>query len=325
MRTINFLGVALLALSLVACNNGASFGIAPKEDSFSSVALYNNKVDIIWLVDDSSSMGNHQKNLTKQIPDLVAQLNSLGMDYRMVVTTTTVGTNWPGGAYVGSPAVLSSSTPNLTGVLSNRLLVGSKGSNFERGILSLQNLLSQNYIEGAGAGFHREDALLVINILADGEDSTEGSTASLLHSLTTRLNDLKKPRRPNVGGWLANYIGVTKSSDCPNDFGTDETGYRYLELVKQSQGKAYPICVESLKGAVDGLKARLLEIITDYPLSDIPDLMTVKVYMDGVLVPRSVSNGWSYVPELNVIRFHGTAVPSVDSSVKVSFTPASAS
>lgn len=312
-----------LSLStLLACSNGASFGVQEKEEVFSST-LYNNKVDIIWLIDDSLSMLGPQQKLALQVSEMIEKLNSLKLDYRMVVTTTSVGMGYSGGTYFGSPQVLTSATPNLVAQFQNRLVRGESGSNFEQGFLSLQNLLSPTFLNGAGQGFHREEALLLINILSDEDDQSPGTQASVVQSLVNQLNTFKRPFRPNVGGWLVNFIGVLDQT-CQNDFGQSPVGRRYIDLVNSSNGTMYSICTPDLSQAVKGLQARVLEIITDYPLSAVPDLATVQVFKDGVRVPRSQSNGWDYVPNLRVIRFYGTAIPAVDSQIRVDFTPESA-
>lgn len=319
-----FLLLGLAFLMLTACSNGTSFGVGQKEDNFGSSVVRNNKVDIIWLVDDSSSMRQHQTKLSNEIPAMVTKLNELKMDYRMVVTTTSVGPSFAGGKYFGSPKVLDASTPGLADILKSRLVRGEGGSDREQGFLSLINILADTFLVTDGAGFHREESLLLINVLSDEDDQTDGSRDSLVQALKTTLNTFKKPFRPGVGGWVVNFIGVT-STQCQNAFGQSPIGYRYMDLVNLSGGKSFPICTGTLKQAVEGLQARVMEIITDYPLSSVPDLATVKVFKNGVQIPRSSANGWDYIPSLNLIRFYGTAVPSSDEPIKVSFTPASAS
>ena len=68
---------------------------------------------------------------------------------------------------------------------------------------------------GDGQGFHREESLLLINVLSDEEDQTDGSTASVVQAIKNKMDQLKKPFRPNVGGWLVNFIGV-KDTTFPN-------------------------------------------------------------------------------------------------------------
>jgi len=318
VRLFLFLGL----IGTLGCSNGASFGVEDKQEDFSST-LYNNKVDIIWVIDDSLSMNIPQQKLAAQVDSMIQTLNSLKMDYRMVVTTTSIGNGFAGGTYFGSPQILTASTPNLVSIFQNRLLRGESGSNLEQGLLSVQNLLSPNFLSQGGQGFHREEALLLINFLSDEDDQSPGSASSVVQSLTNQLNTFKRPFRPNVGGWLVNFIGVLDTT-CQNNFGQSWIGNRYIDLVNISKGTKYSICTPDLSLAVKGLQTRVLEIITDYPLSSVPNLATLRVLKDGLVVPRSQVNGWDYIPDLRVIRFFGTAVPAVDSKIRVEFTPDSA-
>jgi len=64
----------------VGCGgNGAlaSFDVDQTTQTFVQKILYNNKVDIIFIVDNSSSMQQHQNSLSQQIPALVAALQGL--------------------------------------------------------------------------------------------------------------------------------------------------------------------------------------------------------------------------------------------------------
>jgi hypothetical protein len=317
------LGILVLGSSLVACSNGTSFGVGPEKATFDSSIKYNNKVDIIWVVDDSSSMRQHQQKLANEIGGMISKLDDLKMDYRMVVTTTSVGNGFNGGKYVGSPKILSKGDANLANTLKSRIVYGESGSDKEQGVLSLQNLLSENYIENEGQGFHRDESLLLINILSDEDDQTDGTSASVLLALRNRLDQLKKPFRPGVGGWIANFIGV-KDTTCKDGFGRSNIGYRYLDLAQSSNGKSFSICETNLKEAVASLQKRVLEIATDYPLASVPNVDTIRVYMNGVLVPHSNENGWDYVPASQLVRFYGNAVPSADVQVTVDYTPAGA-
>ncbi len=311
----------IFAMLATGCSNGTRFGVAPTEDTFSST-LYNNKVDIVWLVDDSSSMNIPQQKLAQTIPEMVSVLNSLKLDYRMVVTTTSMGNGFTGGRYIGNPAVLTASTPDLVGVLQTRLMRGEMGNNLEEGLSSLQTLMSPDHLNQLGAGFHREEALLLINVLSDEDDQSSGASASVVQSMVNRLNSFKRPFRPNVGGWLFNYIGVTGT--CMNGIGQFLIGQRYMDLAAMSGGASFPICSANLGDAVRSLRARVLEILTDYPLAQKPNVASIRVFKDGIMVPQSMVNGWDYIPTLQVIRFYGTAIPSVDSKIRVEFTPDSA-
>src|SRR4051812_14519560 len=84
--------VASTLLTLAAfgtgCSQSASFSLLPSESNFQQAGLTKNKIDILWVVDNSGSMDSSQQNLAANIQSFVTQFNSRGYDYQMAVTTT---------------------------------------------------------------------------------------------------------------------------------------------------------------------------------------------------------------------------------------------
>lgn len=305
----------------VACSEGVKFDLPPASDNFGQAVTYNNKVDILWIVDNSSSMLKHQQNLSTQVPDLVTKLNSLKMDYHMAVVTTSMGgTNPDGGRFIGSPKFVTATTPDLINSLQSRMIVGEAGSNNERGLESMQNALSSTYLGNEGRGFFRDDALLVVIALSDEDDKSAVSNPSSYYA--NFLDGLKKPWVDGSRSWVFNFIGVLPTStNCKtfNDYA--EAGLTFMDLVQTSGGVQESICNSNLSTAVSNIRARIYQILTDFKLSKIPLVETITVSINGKQIPRSNVNGWDYIPSINAIRFYGSAVPAADASINVDFKP----
>ncbi len=317
----DFLKALLVASFLTGCQ-GMSFDLPQTSDQFEQTISYNNKVDILWIVDNSTSMLKHQQNLSAQIPELVSKLNSLKMDYQMAVISSSMGGSLPdGGKFLGSPKYLTAKTSNLASTLADRMVVGEAGSNNERGLESMEVVLSAPYSSGEGKGFLRDDALLVVIALSDEEDKSRPvSTAVQYYS--EFLDSIKAPWVDGSRSWVFNFIGVLSlSSQCRtfNDYA--EPGEIFKGLVAVSGGIQETICNNSLASALGNIRARMYEILTDFKLSNIPAIETIVVKINGQVVPRSQVNGWDYIESLNLIRFYGSAVPSADSSISVDFKP----
>lgn len=79
-------GFALIVLS--ACGSGdPNFSLLPETDVFQqSTSSFNNKIDIIWMIDASGTMVNHQSNLANNFSDFINGFVGQGYDYNMVVT-----------------------------------------------------------------------------------------------------------------------------------------------------------------------------------------------------------------------------------------------
>ena len=79
---------ALLGVALVGCGKKpATFSLLPEAEEFSQSVASNNKVDILWVVDGSGTMVNHQANLANNFRAFIDGFVSKGFDYRMAVTS----------------------------------------------------------------------------------------------------------------------------------------------------------------------------------------------------------------------------------------------
>jgi hypothetical protein len=52
-----------------------------------------------------------------------------------------------------------------------------------------------------------------------------------------------------------------------------------------------------------------------------PNIASIKVYVDGQLMAKDATNGWTYRESTNSIRFHGSAIPGVGARIHVQFDP----
>jgi len=306
----------------VGCNK-QQYGLPDQTQDFAQTVTYNNKVDVVMMVDNSSSMSQYQNKLANEIPGMIVALDQLGMDYRIVVITTDMRTGGNGGQFVGSPKVLSANTPSLASTLSARIKQGSGGSDLERGLESLKTVLSPTYLNGLGAGFLREDALLAVLALSNEDDYSSGSVASYVDFFDT----LKPKFKGTTQAWLVNFIGVPSlSSSCSTalDGVYKEPGLRWIELANQSGGRVEAVCDSTLSQAVSNVRQRIVEILTDFHLDREPNVATIVVKINGAVVPRSTDNGWEYVSDGQFIRFHGSFVPTATDRIAVDYSPAGA-
>lgn len=313
--------VASAAWVMIGCSDKVNFNLPPTSEKFAQQVTYNNKVDILWIVDNSSSMLKHQQNLSAQIPELVQTLNSLKMDYHIAVVTTSMGGVTPdGGKFVGHPKFITSTTADIVNTLKNRMIVGEAGSNNERGLESMATSLSTTYLSNEGQGFFRDNALLVVIALSDEDDKS--SVSNPVKYYTNFLDTIKAPWLDGSRSWIFNFIGVLPtSSNCKTFNDYSEAGLTFIDLVQVSGGVQESICSTNLSSAVGNIRARIYQILTDFKLSKVPIIASITVAINGEAIPRSTVNGWDYIESLNVVRFYGSAVPSADASIKVDFNP----
>jgi len=315
----------LLVYSLIQTGCGAQgsaaiFDVDQVGENFGQKILYNNKVDILFIVDNSTSMAQHQGRLSQQIPYLVTALRALKMDYHIAAISTSMGADGNGGQFLGSPSVLTNQTGNLEALLQQRIAQGETGSNSEKGLLSMETALSPAYLSTGGAGFLRDDALLAVIELSD-EDDKSAKTASYFANL---LDALKPAAVDGRKSWIFNFIGVLENTSACRTFNDySEVGALQMQLAELSGGNKESLCSNSLSSALSNIKSRIVQILTDFYLKSRPVKQTLKVAVNGRLVPESATNGWTYIEDGNkyIIRFTGDAVPAADADIRVDFTP----
>lgn len=318
------------SMSFLGCSNNSShFSIPSTNQTFDQTVTYNNKVDILFIIDNSKSMLQYQQKLSARIPEMIQTLNTLKMDYQVAVTTTTMAlnSNYPmSRKLVGSPEYLTSSNIQL---LTERLVAGESGSDNERGLDSLYYMTS-TYAPSYVPGFLRKDALFVTIILADENDNSSEFGNGDQNDFVNYMNSFK-PAFPEGGrAWIAHYIGNLQNQSCDVLGGYVSVGTKYMRLVEASGGINSSLCEADLAKAVSNIKSRIIDVVTAYHLKNSPDKASIVVTVAGNRIQESAVNGWTLEQEIigskveYFIKFHGTAIPAADQKVIVDFTPAGA-
>lgn len=320
-RVAKLIALMLTAVGAAACG-AQTFSVEEESKNFGQQVTYNSEVDVLWVVDTSASMKTHQNLLASQVPLFIEGLNATGLDYQIGVTTMDMSSSGARGrllAQVGTPRVLKKSTPNLVGLLAGRIKAGEDGSPVERGREAMLEALRLSTAGGANEGFLRPNSLLNVIFLTNEEDQSDNAV-NYVEAL-----DFIKPLLPfGDRSWLAHFMGVIPDdSACKTaEWGFASPGLRYMDLATSSAGSKESICDADFKRALTNVRSRVLEVLTDFPLDREPKIETIRVFVDGVEIPKSETNGWSYRLAANAIRFHGAAIPKAGSRIKVDFDPA---
>lgn len=322
----NFLVLSLFIM--FGCDNNVNFAVPVSSEEFRQSLAYNNKVDLLFVIDDSDSMKKVQEKLLNSITPLTASLNQLKLDYRIASTSTTMASWLPtAGRLVGEPKFITLSTPDFQTRLTERMIFETQGSSLEKGLEAVKSVLSPDYQNGEGQNFLRSDALLVIVYISNENDKssnvvTAGTDKTKYYS--DFLDQLKPTWSNGQRSWIFNFIGfITAGDPCVGgDFtGYKEIGVNQMEMAQKSNGRIESICQASFASAISNIRARLVEYLTDYKLSKAPDVESIRVYVNKQLIPMDATTGWSYVAELNAVRFHGASVPKADDDIRIEFLP----
>lgn len=310
---------ASVAVGTTGCSN-QQFALGSSNATFAQKASYISNVDVLWVIDSSGSMTPRQAGLASQVSSFVDKLNQTGLNYNMAVTTMDMSSAGARGHFIaqaGTPTVLNAATPNLIATLQDRLQPGATGSILAKGMDSVKAALTSPLITGANSGFLRSDATLVLIFLSDDNDkSTSFDDVAF-------LNSIKPPLANGDKAWVAQFLGVTP--DDPNcksaEWSTGVAGTRYINMASASGGTSQSICDSDFGRALTNVHKVLVSLLVEFSLDQVPNISTIQVSVNGVIIPKSDTNGWTYDSTNNAIRFHGDAVPAPNASIHVDFTP----
>ena len=209
--------------------------------SVSNVQTYhqNNKLDLLFMIDNSPSMSSMQQKLQEQLPLFMNVLQEHGLpDIHIAVVSSDLGA--PSDANVGCTAqgnqglfqaqpegscvattlatgatflTDSNGTANFTAPIDQVFqciaLLGDRGCGFEHQLASIDRALGadgQGPAPSQNAGFLRDDAVLAI-VLLTNEDDCSAPPDTKLYSENGGQENLSNPLGPLSGGFRCNRYG----------------------------------------------------------------------------------------------------------------------
>jgi hypothetical protein len=267
------------------------------------------KLDVLFVVDDSCSMSDEQASLAANFASFINAVGRGTVDYHLGVTTTDVFR--VGGRLVGSPTVLTSSTPGLEQAFANNVQVGTSGSGIEQPFEAAARALTEPLRSTANAGFLRSDASLAIVIVTDALEQSPGAVGAYLSTY-----------RQAKGG-KANLVSVNVvgpfSPDGPTCYldSTVDDG-RYASIVAQSNGIQADICTQNWAQDLASLGQSLVQPRLSFELTALPENpSTIQVRVDGAVVTN-----WTYRASSNAIVFPASGPPPAGSTVTATYRTA---
>lgn len=270
----------------------------------------NNKVDILWVIDDSTSMQEEQEAVAENFTAFIDHLNAAGTDYQIGVTTTTQRND---GFILG---VLTPETPNFDQVVQDLIHVGEDGFGFERGLEMARAAFSIRNAE-ENAGFLREDAALAIIIVSDEND--EHSFGSVETDIAFFEHEIKE----NSDHVTLYAVVPPRGEFCPVDADRAHRiavgGDRYIDVAEGTGGFAVNICDGNFAEDLSAIGQGINTMLNHFELEALPVLESIVVQIDEEEISQDDINGWSYAADKNAIILHGTAVPAAHSRITVSY------
>jgi hypothetical protein len=223
------------------------------------------KMDFLFVVDDSASMGEEQTSLSTAFPDFAGLLNDFRLrsgqplDYRLAVTTTGRTVNYKikppfgnisipmneigdNGAFRNTCGIsrrwLERNDSDLTGKFACRAKVGTGGPTWEMPMITTMQALKERMMDGTNTGFLRSDALLAVVIVTDEDDcsrrdnnftaaSDSDGCAVMPAELVTFFDNVKGARNR----WAAAIVAGPGPGTCESTYGKAFEATRLKEFI----------------------------------------------------------------------------------------------
>lgn len=363
MRTAKFLPFIWVSTLLLAnCGSGTpSFSLLADSDTFQqSSGTVNDKIDILWVVDNSGSMQSSQDNLGSEFNSFISNFSQKNFNYKMAFTTTDAYRGRPefrnntncikfrdqildqncnvvNGKTASGYKILTPTIPGLSlieDVFVHNTQVGVWGSGDERAFQSLKEVLS-NPINDQYS-FLRSDSFLAVIIVSDENDTSWDGTGAksptnpsdpALHTVQSYVDFLDT--LTGTTGALRRYSAnaITIMDDACLATLNSQTpgrskGTRYIDLANATGGISSSLC-GNFSASLQDLSDSILSSATQFFLSRIPVVSSIVVKVNGVTLQKDTgSGGWQYIADSNSIKFVGQAyIPAQGSAIHVDYDP----
>lgn len=351
-----FFTTTLFGLS--ACGALPGFTVNAKTDEFKQTAQRNDKIDILFVVDNSGSMANNQEVLAQSFADFISKFSDKKLNFQVGVISTDnvqdaawwsstsltgpyhdIINNGPGSllAYKTNEKILRPDTQDLVTKFQQNAKLGTHGSGAEAAMKSVTIALGDSML-GAGGwneGLVRSEAMLAVIIVSDEDESiTTGANATLKSRYIRGLPADAAPRKqafedqlravkPKADLLSLTTIVSTSAAECSDVFQNGDslwsTGDFYMEAARDMNGTIIPVC-KDFAGPLEDLGSNLVKYLSRFQLKQKPDGQ-IQVFVNGVVVERNATNGWDYLADTNEVEFRGDAIPSADAKIEVAYVP----
>lgn len=241
------------------------------------------KVDVLLVVDDSSSMGSYQDRLGESFNDFISWFVKGNVDYHIAVTTTDDG-NDPTidaparGRFVGPIITSKLDAASAADLFQREVRVGVDGSGVEVGLKGAWLALTDEALSEQSTAFLREDAALSVVFVSDEEDSSPWPVNDYLNAFF----ELKGSRDRDA--FNASALTITDVATCAEPSAQySSPGTRYVDLAVQTGGISADLCDADFAHIVGDLSLANSRTKDIFLLSEEPDAATFEVVeeLDG--------------------------------------------
>lgn len=327
-RKVAAFGAVAAALAVGACNE--EFSVTEREvDQFWRQAP-TDQVDILWVIDNSTSMREEQITLAQGFSAFAAELDNTGVDFHLgVINTEFSPTIAESGRLIGDPAVITSEDEDYVATFAERVQLDLGGSGREKGLAAARHALSSSLTTSVNAGFLRADANLLIVFISDENDCSDENGAFEGEPGSGTICQTQADKLEPIENFVASFEALKSRDDAvklgaivgPTDAvsvcgDTTQPGVRYLDAVALKGGLAASICETDWTSILTDLGLEATGITTTFEMCSRAKEGTLEVFIDGDPVPEGAINGYLYDDESATLSFHGDWIPGRGAEVE---------
>jgi len=324
MNQLNAFGLLAVVICAASCRDNDFVYYTPPKPANLIVGTHqlkellgNNKVDVVWVIDNSGSMSSHQQTVIRSAKDFLDSfMQARGLQWSMAVLSTDKS-NRP---FLGfSAARLDSTTPNPVPIFQAAVTrLGTSGSGTEQ--------FFDPFVQAVNAtpGYLRSNAILAMVAVTDAPDQSDQMPDALdfLDYLARLKGDLS---RAILYGALAPQ--EPSSWGCPL---TDNTRWNYdissyRTVIEATHGKAYKLCTTGFGRDLAAMGEDLVKRVVRprLYLNERPKAGSIRVQYRGAPVATGTPETggfWLYDFEMNAVAFTDLSfAPDDDASVEVTY------
>lgn len=267
------------------------------------------KVDVLWVVDNSSSMVEEADKLSYNFPLFIDYFLDSGLDWHVGVVSTNMEMEGHKGQLLsaGGFAWIDPETPDPEAVFAAMVPYYPGISHEESGRAATYAALEE-LVDSVNAGFLREDSTLHVVVISDENDHSvvpdKGEFVAWFENL-----------RPEVE--TRSFSAITGIEMCAN---VNELGTDYVDVSDAIGGSLWSICEADWGPVLDEIGLNATTLSTEFYLSRLPVAGTIEVLLTepGQLALTLAGDEWLYDESRNSIRFVAL-VPSALSVVEIRY------
>ena len=258
-------------------------------------------VDILFVVDNSCSMGGQQTQLANNFDTFMNVFQSSGIDYNIGFVTTDDET------MVGDLITTATADPaaEVAQIIDS---IGTNGSANEKGMDHAYDALQSGADFGPGSTFWRTDSKLIVIFVSDEDDMSSITPTSFKTYVVAVKGAADYVTAHAVAG---DYPG-----GCSTNGGAAEA-YEYYTIVNYLNGTFLSICADDWGTPLETLANDSL-LKNTFTLAKEAIEKTIYIEVDGI-----ESTEWTYDSATNSISFNEGYTPAAGTTIYVSYNPIS--